>query len=198
MQKARYVRVSTANQNKERQLIKNFPDEQLYIDICSGSIPFSERDQGNELLKAMEAKEINYLSVHAVDRLGRNLIDILTTLKKIDESGIIVKVDSLGIESRIDNKPNPAFGMITTVIGQVAQMERETMLERQKEGIAIAKARGKYKGRLRGTKEDASEFLSKYSNVVKELKSGLSLRKIAKLCDVSLGTVQKVSKYISN
>lgn len=197
MNKARYVRISTKDQNKERQLIKNYPNEKLFVDIISGSIPFADREQARKLLHAVEANEINYLSVHAVDRLGRNLIDILTTLKKIDEAGVVVKIDSLGIESRVKDKANPAFGMITTVIGQVAQMERETMLERQKEGIALAKAKGVYKGRERGSVESKDEFLNKYKNVVKELKCGdNSLRKVAKLCEVSLGTVQKVKSYL--
>jgi DNA invertase Pin-like site-specific DNA recombinase len=72
------------------------------------------------------------------------------------------------------------------------------MLERQKEGIALAKAKGVYKGRERGSKEVKDEFLSKYPNVIKELKSSdNSLRKVAKLCDVSLGTVQKVKGYLN-
>lgn len=192
--KARYVRISTVNQKKERQLINEHPDEKLFIDICSGSIPFNHREEGSNLLKAIDRGEINYLSIHAVDRLGRNLLDILTTLKILDEKKVNVKIDSLGIESRIKDKPNPAFKLITTVMGQIGEMERETMLERQKEGIAIAKAKGVYKGRSRGSKEDKKEFLRKYPQVVKELNAGLSLRKIAKLCDVSLGTVQKVKQ----
>ncbi|WP_026838714.1 recombinase family protein [Gillisia sp. JM1] len=194
--KARYVRISSASQNKERQLVKNHPNEKLFIDVCSGSTPFNERTEGKNLLEEVRANQINYLSVHAVDRLGRNLIDILNTLKILDDNGVTVKVDSLGIESRLDNsKSNPAFGLITTVMGQIAEMERATMLERQSEGIAIAKANGKYNGRVRGSNEAREEFLGKYPNVIKELKSELPLRKIAKLCDVSLGTVQKVKKY---
>ena len=196
--KARYVRISTANQKKERQLINEHPEERLFIDVCSGSIPFMEREQGSNLLEAIEKGEINYLSIHAVDRLGRNLLDILTTLKLLDEKLVNVKIDSLGIESRIKNRTNPAFKLITTVIGQIGEMERETMLERQKEGIAIAKANGVYRGRMRGSKEDKKDFLRKYPQVVKELNTGISLRKIAKLCDVSLGTVQKVKKYCTS
>ena len=194
--KARYVRISTPNQNKERQLVKQHPNEKLFIDVCSGSIPFNKREQGRELLRCVELDEIEYISVHAVDRLGRNLLDILTTLKYLDDHRGTVKIDSLGLESRVKNKPNPAFKLITTVMGQIGEMERETMLERQREGIAIAKAKGIYKGRVRGSKQSKQDFLNQYTNVIKELKSGISLRKTAKLCDVSLGTVQKVKKML--
>lgn len=195
--KARYVRISGPDQNKERQLVRNHPNDKLFIDVCSGSIHFNDRQQGAALLNAVEAKEISYLSVHAVDRLGRNLIDILTTLKILDDAGITVKVDNLGIESRVDGKPSSAFKLIISVLGNISEMERTTMLERQAEGIAIAKAKGVYKGRERGTTEDDQEFLGKYPNVIKELKAGLSLRKTAKLCDVSLGTVQKVKRLLA-
>ncbi|SDG71204.1 recombinase family protein [Winogradskyella thalassocola] len=195
--KARYVRISTPNQNKERQLVNNYPNEKLYIDVCSGAIPFNKREQGVQLLKSVEFAEIENISVHAVDRLGRNLLDILTTLKYLDDHKVSVKIDSLGLESRIKNKPNPAFKLITTVMGQIGEMERETMLERQKEGIAIAKAKGVYKGRVRGSKQSDKEFLSNYTSVIKELNAGMSLRKTSKLCDVSLGTVQKVKRIFS-
>jgi DNA invertase Pin-like site-specific DNA recombinase len=196
--KARYVRISTANQNHERQLINTHSDESLFIDVCSGSIPFSKRDKGKELLNSILIGNVDYISVHAVDRLGRNLMDILTTLQILDDSGVTVKIDSLGLESRVGDKSNPAFKLITTVMGQIGEMERDTMRERQKEGIAIAKAKGRYKGRERGSLQSIEDFLNQYPKVLKELSAGMSLRKTAKLCDVSVGTVQKVKKYIEN
>jgi DNA invertase Pin-like site-specific DNA recombinase len=69
-------------------------------------------------------------------------------------------------------------------------MERETMLERQREGIAVSRAKGIYKGRLRGTQEDKEDFLSKYPIVIKNLRHGQSIRNTAKLAEVSIGTVQ--------
>ena len=190
--KARYIRVSTPDQKLERQLIKQHKDEVVFIDVCSGSIPFIERPRGTELLEAVEALKIDYITVHAIDRLGRNLLDILTTLNLLEQTQTTVKVDNLGIESLIDGKPNPAFKLIISVLANIAEMERETMLERQREGIEIAKAEGRYKGRVRGSKESKKEVLSRYHKVVKTLKNGHSLRNTAKLCGVSLGTVQKV------
>ncbi|WP_337084889.1 recombinase family protein [Elizabethkingia anophelis] len=194
--KARYIRVSTGNQNTERQLKKNHPNEKLYIDIVSGAIPFKERGQGNKLIQDIEADSIKYISVHSIDRLGRNLFDILATLELLNEKKVTLKVDNLGIESLVNNKPNSAFKLIISVMANIAEMERETMLERQKEGIKIAIAKGVYKGRVKGSKESDEQVLSKYKEVVKYLKRGQSLRDIAKLCNVSLGTVQKVKRIL--
>ncbi|MCT4002256.1 recombinase family protein [Elizabethkingia anophelis] len=194
--KARYIRVSTGNQNTERQLEKNHPNEKLYIDIVSGAVPFKEREQGNRLIQDIEADSIKYISVHSIDRLGRNLFDILATLELLNEKKVTLKVDNLGIESLVNNKPNSAFKLIISVMANIAEMERETMLERQKEGIKIAIAKGVYKGRVKGSKESDEQVLSKYKEVVKYLKRGQSLRDIAKLCNVSLGTVQKVKKVL--
>lgn len=190
--KARYIRISTGGQNIERQLIKKHPNEELFIDIISGVIPFKERPKGSELLSKIETKSVDYISIHSIDRLGRNLFDILTTLEIFNKNNIVLKVDNLGIESIIAGKPNFAFKLIISVMGNIAEMERETLLERQKEGIAIAKAKGIYKGRIKGSKETDLEFLTKHKNIVKFLNQKHSLRNIAKLCDVSLGTVQKV------
>ncbi|ATC36925.1 recombinase family protein [Elizabethkingia anophelis] len=195
--KARYIRVSTGNQNTERQLKKNHPNEKLYIDIVSGAIPFKEREQGNKLIQDIEANSIKYISVHSIDRLGRNLFDILATLELLNEKKVTLKVDNLGIESLVNNKPNSAFKLIISVMANIAEMERETMLERQKEGIKIAIANGVYKGRVKGSKESGKQVLSKYKEVVKYLKRGQSLRDIAKLCNVSLGTVQKVKRILN-
>lgn len=123
--------------------------------------------------------------------MGRNLFDILSTLEVFNEKNITLKVDNLGIESLVNGKPNSAFKLIISVMANIAEM-KQTMLERQREGIKIAIAKGIYKGRVKGSKETDQQVLDKYKNVVKYLKQGQSLRNTAKLCNVSLGTVQKV------
>ncbi|WP_281541577.1 recombinase family protein [Maribacter aestuarii] len=191
--KARYIRISTPDQKLERQLIKQHPDEKIYIDVISGSVPFDKRPGGQKLL---QDKDLKYVTVHAIDRLGRNLLDILTTLQHFEDHGTKLKVENLGIESLVDGKPNPAFKLIISVLANIAEMERNTMLERQREGIELARAKGKYKGRVRGSIESREEILAKYPTVIKRLKEGHSLRNTAKLSDVSLGTVQKVKGYL--
>lgn len=194
--KARYNRVSTANQSLERQLVKQNPDEVLYNDVVSGSVAFNERVSGKQLLDDIQAGKVNYISVSSIDRLGRSLMDILETLEICNNYGATIKVDNLGIESRANGKANQVFKLIISVLGNVAEMERENILERQREGIAIAKAKGVYKGRERGSKESDEVVLRKYKQVVKLLNESYSIRKTAKLADVSHGTVQKVKGII--
>lgn len=196
MRKARYNRISTKNQNLERQLQKNNPDEVVFNDVISGSVAFKDRPKGKELIKAIDNNEIDFVSVAAVDRLGRNLYDVLTTLEYLTEKRVILRVDNLGLESMVDGKPNQVFKLIISVLGNVAEMERLNLRERQLEGIAVAKSKGVYKGRQRGSSMSKEAFLEKYTNVVKEIRRhpDLSIRKLAKITGYSIGTVQNVKK----
>lgn len=195
--KARYARISSQNQKLDRQTIKKNTDEVLFNDVVSGSISFAERTKGKELIAEIEAGNINYVVVSSIDRLGRNLFDIVGTLDYFNSKNVILRVDNLGLESMVLGKINPTFNLIISVMANVAQMERETLLERQKEGIAIAKANGVYNGRLKGTTETDAEVLAKYKDVVKFLKMGKSLRDVKSRCNVSLGTVQKVKQILN-
>lgn len=195
--RVRYNRISTANQKLERQIAKQNPDEVLYNDVVSGSVAFNERIKGKELIEAIKSGNINYISVSSIDRLGRNLMDILSTLEFCNNNSVTIKVDNLGIESMVVGKPNQVFKLIISVLGNVAEMERENIIERQREGIAIAKAKGTYKGRIKGSIESDDEVLKKYKEVVKYLKQNQSLRNTAKLSGVSLATTQKVKRILA-
>jgi DNA invertase Pin-like site-specific DNA recombinase len=198
--KARYIRISSLTQNEERQLTKSHPTEKFFIDKISGTTLFNQRPQAIELLKAIENKEINYLSIDAIDRLGRNTLDIFQTLDFLKNNNVTVKVENLGIESKLPNgTPNPVFNLITSVLANIAEMERLSMLERQKQGIAIAKAKGVYKGREKGSTTPNDEILKKYSNVVKLLQSDKknTLKEIAVLGGCTINTVQKVKKILN-
>lgn len=196
--KARYVRVSTGNQNVARQLEKSYPDEKIYVDIISGAVPFAKRPAGGKVIEDIKINKISYLTVSSIDRLGRNLIDILSNIEMMTLYGIVLKVDNLGLESLVNGRPNSAFKLIISVMGNLAEMERTTLLERQAEGIAIAKALGKYTGREMGSVESDESFFKKYNEVVKNLKKGTSIRDVAKICNVSPSTVQKVKNRIGS
>jgi DNA invertase Pin-like site-specific DNA recombinase len=206
--KARYIRNSaiTGGGNPARQLAKLHPDEQLFIDVISGTVPFKDRPQSKLLIEAVENGQINYLSVSSVDRLGRTCFETQSTLNWLTEKGVTVRVENLGnLESLIDGKPNPIFKMICDVLANVASIELEGIRERQTQGLAIYKAKNALL-RAQGItqkrnkpKVSDEEVLKKYASVTKELKSGkISLRKIAILGGTSLATVQKVKSIMVN
>lgn len=196
--KARYIRVSALTQNIARQLAKQYKDEILYIDKISGAVQFSMRPQGLKLLEEIPGKKITYVSISSIDRLGRNTLDILQTIQKFHSYNVCLKVDNLGLESLLNGKESPTFKLIVSVLANVSEMERETMLERQKEGITIAKANGVYKGREKNSFESTDKFLAKYKNVINYLKrsNSPSIRDIAKLCDCSKNTILKVKNKL--
>jgi DNA invertase Pin-like site-specific DNA recombinase len=203
MNKARYIRQSTKSQTNLRQLAKVHPDENLFIDIISGSVPFADRPEGKKLIEAVETGKINYVSFHAIDRAGRNTINVLQTLQYFFDKGVVVKIDNLGLESMINGKANPVFNLITTILSELSSLEKSSLLERQAEGIQQAKLKGVYKGRVEGTTETPEQTLSKHKRVVKVLKTNptLSLRQIAKLSTesdykVSANTVKKVKELL--
>jgi len=197
MTKVKYIRVSTEEQNTGRQEVNAKEFSKIYIDKTSGSIKFTERKEASKLITDIEAGVISEIHISSIDRLGRSIIDILTMVEYFNQKSIKLFVENIGMFSLIDNKPNPSFKMIVSVLGNVAEMERTNMLERQRQGIELAKAKGTYTGRLYGSKMSDADVLVKYKTVVKELKKGESLRRASKIGGCSLGTAQKIQRLMA-
>lgn len=189
--KAKYIRVSTTEQNTDRQLSVEF--EKNYIDKCSGSIPFNERPEAKKLLANDKVTELH---VHSIDRLGRNTLDIMQTIQYFTSKGINVVSEKEALQTIVDGKENPIAKMMIGILGTLAEFELSRIKERQKEGIVKAKAKGVYIGRKKGSKEDIDTFLNKPSTkaIIRHLKAKEGIRRTAKLSGTSIGTVQKVKK----
>lgn len=196
--KVKYIRVSTIEQNIQRQQKNESDFKKSYIDKISGSISFFERPQGKKLVDDIMKGFISEVHVISIDRIGRNILDLLTVCEFFTNHDVNLYVENIGMYSMVDGKQNPVFKMIASVLGNVAEMERNNMLERQRQGIEIAKAKGVYKGKLYGSRMTDEDFLRKYKNVAQELKNGESLRRAARLGGCSLGVSQKVKRVMVN
>jgi DNA invertase Pin-like site-specific DNA recombinase len=196
MTKVKYIRVSTEEQNTARQQKNESSFDKTYVDKISGSVSFFDRPQSKKLINDITIGKIVEVHVVSIDRIGRNILDILTVCEFFNNNDVNLYVENIGMFSMVDGKSNPIFKMIVSVLGNVAEMERDNMLERQKAGIEIAKAKGVYKGRLYGSRMTDEEFLKKYKKVEIELLNGESLRRSAKLGGVSLGVAQKVKRLL--
>ena len=128
MKKARYIRQSSKSQTNLRQLAKAHPDETLFIDVISGSVPFAERPEGKKLIESVESGSITYLTFHDLSRAGRSTIDVLTTLSFFQSKGVVVKIDNLGLESIVNGKVNPIFNLITTVLSEINSLGNSAFL----------------------------------------------------------------------
>lgn len=144
-----YVRVSTIEQNEARQIEAMKVDgvEKIYMDKKSGK-DFN-RPEYQKMIASLHKGDI--LIIHSIDRLGRNYEEIIAEWRKITkeiEADIIVQdMPLLNTTQNKDLTGTLIADIVLQLLSYVAQRERENIRQRQKEGIAIAKAQGKYKGR---------------------------------------------------
>lgn len=135
-----YVRVSTQEQNTIRQevLMKTLGVDELYIDKASG-----KNAQRPELQKMMEyVRRGDTVIVESISRFARNTRDLLELVEQLTAKG----VEFISLKEAIDTT-TPTGKFMLTIFGAVAELEREYILQRQREGIEIAKTEGKYAGR---------------------------------------------------
>ena len=135
-----YVRCSTLEQNEARQMImmEEQNAEKIYTDKQSGKNV--DREQLKEMMKFV--REGDTVMVESISRIARNTKDLLQIISELTEKG----VEFISFKENIDTS-SPQGRFMLTVFGALAELERESILERQREGIAIAKSEGKYKGR---------------------------------------------------
>jgi DNA invertase Pin-like site-specific DNA recombinase len=139
-QRIGYIRVSSADQNTDRQL-EGVVVDKTFTDKVSG------KSQDRPALQAMLAhvREGDQVVIHSMDRLARNLGDLLALVKGMTDRGVRVTFQKEALTFTGDD--TAASTLMLSIMGAVAAFERSMILERQREGIALAKAKGAYKGR---------------------------------------------------
>lgn len=192
-----YCRVSTLEQKTDRQKVNETDFDLVIEDKCSGSTPFFERTGGMEIKKLIDEGVKISLGVWQLDRLGRDLRDIINTIYYFNEKKITVHFVSQGLTTLDhEGKENPISKMIISILGIVGEMEKAQIRERQMEGIRIAKLKGVYQGRKNGSKEDMITFLNKPKNkkAIEYLKKGYKAVEISKLINLHINTITKIKK----
>jgi DNA invertase Pin-like site-specific DNA recombinase len=175
-QRVGYQRVSTIDQTTARQL-DGVELDKVFADKASGKS--TERP---ELARAMDyVRERDTLVVHSMDRLARNLEDLRRIVRELTGQG--VRVEFVKESLTFTGEDSPMNTLLLSMLGAVAEFERSLILERQREGIALAKAAGKYKGRKAAlTSERAAELR-------RRLARGESVTSLAKEFGISRQTV---------
>lgn len=178
-----YVRVSTADQNTERQL-DGLKLDKVFTDHASG------KDTNRPQFQAMRAhvREGDELVVHSMDRLARSTVDMLSTVDELIAKGVRIRFVKEGLI--FGDTSNPCNELMLTIMAAVAQFERALLLERQREGIAVAKTKGVYKGRVPSLDEERAEAMAQ------RLADGESASVLAREYGVSRATVYNTRERV--
>lgn len=136
-----YIRVSTVHQNTVRQLV-DVPCDREYLEKISA------KDVNRPQLQAMlsNLRPGDIINVHSLDRLCRNVKDLLNIIEEVQSKGATIKFHSENLIFE-PNANNPLNKAITTIVAAMAELERNLILERVREGCQQARLEGKYKGR---------------------------------------------------
>ena len=181
--KVGYKRVSTIVQNDSRQLAE-LELERIFVDHASGKNT-SERPQLQAMIEFIRDGDEVY--VHSMDRLARNLKDLLGLVEQIRNKGASLHFlkENLLIESQAQQSPMTT--LMLSMMGAFAEFERSLILERQREGIALAKQKGLYKGRKPVSKE-------KLEQAKDLLKQGQKVSAVARQTGLSRASLYKYLK----
>ncbi len=181
-----YVRVSTIDQETQNQVAEieaagfKVEPHRIIAETISGSVAIALRPEFSRLLDKMEQGDV--LIVTKLDRLGRDAIDVASTVGKLEELGIRVHCLALGGVDLTSSAGKLTMG----VINAVAQFERDLLIERTQSGIARAKAEGKNLGRPPALSEEDRQ------SVLDQLADGKSVAALARAFDVSRQTIMRV------
>lgn len=187
-----YVRVSTAEQNFENQRKEieaagfTIEPHRIITDIVSGSMPTVRRKGFTRLLEKIENKDI--LVVTKLDRLGRDAIDVSSTVAKLEKIGIKVYCLALGGVDLTSSAGKMTMGVINTM----AEFERDLLIERTQSGLTRAKSQGKTLGRpqiLLGSQKQ---------HVIQQLEERKTIAAIARNFNTSRQTIMRIRNTMNN
>lgn len=192
---AYYMRTSHYLQNIATQVEKIEPGWKVYEDKgISGRIPFLERPSGKRLIDDIANNKINHVMVLRIDRLGRDLEDILKTIKAIHSYNVPITSQNEGITTLIDGKESVMSNLLINILSSISEFQYHQIREKTLSGIQLAKLRGKYKGRKVGSTETIHKFLAKpkVQKIISLLKEDIGIRKISRILGCSPNYIYKV------
>ena len=201
MKVLRYIRVSSQSQKFDRQVEKGDKTKYDFFleEKVSGKTELFQREKGSIIKELVLENKIDVVSVYSVDRISRNLKDLLSVIDFLHENGVALQIDNLGITTLIEGKVNPSIMIIIQMMGAFSQLENEWRKERQMEGIKKAKEKGVYRDRQHHRRrETQKEFLSKHKKTIELIEKYPYMKNIelAKLGGVHFNTITKIRKII--
>jgi DNA invertase Pin-like site-specific DNA recombinase len=183
--KVGYIRVSTKDQNTARQevILKDLGVEKVFTEKVSGKLTIADRPQLEALMNFV--RDGDTVVVESISRYGRNIKHFLELIDMLKEK----QVDFVSVKEKLDTS-SPSGRFMIVVFAALAELEREYILERQAEGIAVAKAEGRFNGRPLKALEDLDSIYADWKN------KNISAAKAAKKLGVARSTFyRRIGKF---
>ena len=203
------VRVSTDKQDYNRQINElqehcakmNWDVVRIFANKVSGAKKIEERQELVDMLQYISENDIDKVCVWEISRLGRSTLEALKIIELLNEHKVCLYIKNYNLET-LDNdgKINPITSLITTILLEISQMERNTIKERMASGrdqyIAKCRATGKKMGRPSTYRKSDDAMRGQYKKEISLLKQGMSLRNINAITKTSIATIRKLYKYV--
>ena len=199
------ARVSTDKQDYQRQIVEltdycskvGWEIVKVFANKISGAKKTEERPEVLEMLSYVKEHAIKRVCCLEVSRLGRNTLEALKVIQMLNDNKVSLFIKNYNLETlNPDGTPNPVASLITTILLEVASMERRTILERVNSGrnqyIAKCRKEGIKMGRPTDYKKSEDAYKEQYQKELTLLRKGISLRNVHKLTNTSMNTLRKL------
>ena len=199
------ARVSTDKQDYQRQIVEltdycskvGWEIVKVFANKISGAKKTEERPEILEMLSYVKEHAIKRVCCLEVSRLGRNTLEALKVIQMLNDNKVSLFIKNYNLETlKPDGTPNPVASLITTILLEVASMERRTILERVNSGrnqyIAKCRKEGIKMGRPSEYKKSEDAYKEQYQKELTLLRKGISLRNVHKLTNTSMNTLRKL------
>lgn len=203
------ARVSTNKQDYDRQIIEltdycnrvGWEVANVFANKVSGAKAVEERAEIVDMIEYVRTNAIRRVVVLEISRLGRNTLEALKVIQTLNENGVSLYIKNYNLETlNHDGKPNPVASLITTILLEIASMERLTIQERMASGrdkyIAKCRETGVKMGRPSSYRKSDDEYKEQYSKEISLLRKGISLRNIYAITGTSVGTLRKLQAFV--
>lgn len=199
------ARVSTDKQDYQRQIVEltdhcskvGWEIVKVFANKVSGAKKTEERPEVLEMLSYVKEHDIKRVCCLEVSRLGRNTLEALKVIQMLNDNKVSLFIKNYNLETlNPDGTPNPVASLITTILLEVASMERRTILERVNSGrnqyIAKCRKEGIKMGRPTDYKKSDEAYKEQYQKEIALLRKGISLRNVSQLTNTSMNTLRKL------
>ena len=200
-----YARVSTVSQDYDRQLseLRKYADSMGYEVVrefsekISGAKKIAEREALTELLNFVESNRVDKVLIYECSRLSRRAIDFLTVIENLTALKISVYILQNGLETLLPNgQPNPIAQLVLGILAQFNSMERSLIRSRMESGYNHFRECGGKVGRKSGYRKTDEQMKEQYTEEIKLLRKGISLKNIYRITGTSTNTLLKLKRLM--